>query len=79
MHGGDAPHLDDVGACAPDVRAAHIQKVGQVHHMGLLGAVFQHGLALGHDGGEHGVHGGAHADLIKEDAGALQLFPWRGR
>ncbi len=42
--------------------------------MGLLGAVFQHGLALGHDGGEHGVHGRAHADLVKKDPRALQLF-----
>ena len=74
VHLADPPHLDHVGARAPHVGPAHIQKVGQVHHMGLLGAVFQHGLALGHDGGEHGVHGRAHADLVKKDPRALQLF-----
>ena len=42
--------------------------------MGLLGAVFQNGLALGHDRREHTIHGSAHADLIKEDMGTGQLL-----
>ena len=42
--------------------------------MGLLGAVFQNGLTLGHDRREHTVHGSAHADLIKEDMGTGQLL-----
>jgi len=41
--------------------------------MGLLGTVFQNGLTLGHDSGEHTVHGSAHAHLIKEDMSAVQL------
>ena len=41
--------------------------------MGLLGAVFQNGLALCHHSGEHTVHGSAHAHLIKEDMSAVQL------
>ena len=48
-----AAHLDDIGTGATDIRTAHIQEVGQIDHMGLLGAVFQNGLALGHDSGEH--------------------------
>ena len=42
--------------------------------MGLLGAVFQNGLAFGHDSGQHAVHGRADADLIKEDVGTGQAL-----
>jgi len=73
VHLFHAAHLDDIGACAADIRTAHIQEVGQIHHMGLLGAVFQNGLALGIHRREHAVHGGTHADLIKEDVCAVQL------
>ena len=69
-----AAHLDDIGTGATDIRTAHIQEVGQIDHMGLLGAVFQNGLALGHDSGEHPVHGSAHADLIKEDMRSVELL-----
>ena len=51
MHLLDAAHLDDIGACAAHISAAHIQEVGQIDHMGLLGTVFQNGLALGHYSG----------------------------
>ena len=67
-------HLDHIGAGTAHVGTAHVQEVGQVHHMGLLGAVFQNGLTLGHDRREHTVHGSAHADLIKEDMGTGQLL-----
>ena len=67
-------HLDDIGACTAHIRTAHIQEVCQIHHMGLLGTVFQNGLALGHDSGEHTVHGSAHTDLIKEDMRTVQLL-----
>ena len=74
VHLFHAAHLDHIGACAADVRTAHIQEVCQIHHMGFLGTVFQNGLALGHYSGEHTVHGSAHADLIKEDMGTGQLL-----
>ena len=73
VHLLDAAHLDDIGACAAHISAAHIQEVGQIDHMGLLGTVFQNGLTLGHDSGEHTVHGSTHAHLIKEDMSAVQL------
>ena len=73
VHLLNAAHLDDIGACAAHISAAHIQEVGQIDHMGLLGTVFQNGLTLGHDSGEHTVHGSAHAHLIKEDMSAVQL------
>ncbi len=40
--------------------------------MGLLGGVVDGGDAISQHGGHHHVHGGAHADLIHIDAGALQ-------
>ena len=67
-------HLDHIGAGTAHVGTAHVQEVGQVHHMGLLGAVFQNGLALCHHSGEHAVHGSAHTDLIKEDVCAVELL-----
>ena len=69
-----AAHLDHIGAGTAHVGTAHVQEVGQVHHMGLLGAVFQNGLALCHHSGEHAVHGSAHTDLIKEDVCAVELL-----
>ena len=74
VHLFHAAHLDHIGACAADVRTAHIQEVCQIHHMGFLGTVFQNGLALGHYSGEHTVHGSAHADLIKEDVCTVHLL-----
>ena len=66
VHLFHAAHLDHIGAGTAHIRAAHIQEVCQINNMGLLGAVFQNGLALCHHSGEHTVHGSAHADLIKE-------------
>ena len=74
MHLFHTAHLNDIRTGTAHICAAHIQKVGQIHHMGLLGAVFQNGLTRGHDRREHTVHGSAHADLIKEDMGTGQLL-----
>ena len=40
--------------------------------MGLLGRVFNNGIALRPDGGHHDVHGSAHRHHVQIDAGALQ-------
>ena len=74
MHPLDAAHLDDIGARAAHIRAAHIQEVCQIDDMRLLGTVFKDGLALRHDGGKHPVHGRADADLIEEDMSAGQAL-----
>ena len=50
-------HLDHIGACAADVRTAHIQEVGQVHDVRLLGGVFDHRQPSGTNRSQHGVHG----------------------
>ena len=72
MHRPDAADLDDIGAGAVDVGAHHVQAVGQVHHVGLAGDVFQHGQTVGHDGRQHGVHGGAHRYRVEKDMRPLQ-------
>ena len=72
MHGLDTPDLDAVGAGAAHIRAHHVQEVGQVHDVGFLGHILQHGLALSQHGAEHGVHGSAHRHGVKEHMGALQ-------
>ena len=59
------PDLDDVGAGPPDVRPHGVQKVGQIHDMGLLGGVFNDGPALGQGGGQHDVHGGPYRHDIQ--------------
>ena len=78
VHLFHAAHLDHIGAGTAHIRAAHIQEVCQINNMGLLGAVFQNGLALCHHSGEHTVHGSAHADFIKEDMGTVQFLGTHG-
>ena len=74
VHPLDAAHLDDIGARAAHIRAAHIQEVCQIDDMRLLGTVLKDGLTLRHDGGKHPVHGRADADLIEEDMSAGQAL-----
>ena len=64
--------LNGVRTGAADVGAHGVEEVGQVHDVGLLGAVFDDGVALSHGGGHHDVHGGAHGDNVQIDVGALE-------
>ena len=72
VHALLAADTDHVGTRAAHIGTHHVQKVGQVHDVGLLGHVLQHGLALGQHGAEHGVHGGAHRHIVKEHMRTLQ-------
>ena len=45
--------------------------------MGLLGGVFDDGIALCHDGGHHDVHGSTHGDDIQIDVGTVQTAGFR--
>ena len=72
VHALYTANADHIGACAANFSAHHVQAVGKIHHMGLLGHIFQHGLALGQHGAEHGVHGCAHGNRVKENMHALQ-------
>jgi hypothetical protein len=57
----------------PSIFRAHgDQHLGQVGNFGLLGGVFQHGLALGQRGGHEEVLGARHGDHVGGDACALQ-------
>ena len=74
MHLLNAAHLNDIGTRTAHIGTAHVQKVRQIDHVGFLGAVFQNGLTLRHDSGQHAIHGRADADLIKEDVGTGQAL-----
>ena len=67
LHAAD---FDGVGSGAPDVPAHGVEEVGQIHDVGLLGRVFNHGVPLCQNRGHHDIHGGAHGDHIQIDIGA---------
>ena len=67
MHAPHAVHLDDVCACAAHVGAHGVQEVCHVHDVRLFGNVLQHGEAVCHYGGQHGVDGGAHRNRVEEN------------
>ena len=60
MHRLDAANFDYIGAGTVDISSHPVQAVGQIHNMGFPGNVFQNGLALRHDGSQHGIHRCAH-------------------
>ncbi len=55
-----------------DPRAAGDEEIGQVHHFGLAGRVFQRGLAVGQHGGHEQVLRAAHGGHVEGDVGAAQ-------
>ena len=65
--------MDSAAAVAFDLRAAGDEEVGQIHHFGLAGRVFQRGLAVGQHGGHEQVFRAAHGGHVKGDVGAAQL------
>lgn len=69
----DALDADGAAAVAFDLRAAGDKEVGQIHHFGLAGRVFQRGLAVGQHGGHEQVFRAAHGGHVKGDVGAAQL------
>ena len=64
---------DHIGARSLDTGPHHVEEVGYIHHMGLLGGVGDDGLALGAGGGQHDVDGSAHTDHVQIDLRAGEL------
>ena len=68
----DAADLDDVGACAGDLRAHGVQEVREVDDVRLLGAVFDDRHAAAQNCRKQDVHRRADGDDIKIDMAAAQ-------
>ena len=68
----DAPDLHGIRARAGNACAHGIQKVGQIHNMGLLGRVFDHRLAGQQGRRHHDIHSGTHAGHIQCDSGPME-------
>ena len=70
------PDLHRIRARAGDPGTHGVEEVGQVHDMGLLGCVFNHGLAGKQGSRHHDIDGSAHACHIQADPGPVEsLFP----
>ena len=72
METGHAGDLDGIRTGAADVGAHGVEEVGQIHNVGLLGSVFDDGVAVRQSGGHHDVHGGTHGDHVQIDVGAVE-------
>ena len=65
FHLFNAADFNNIGARAPDVRAHGIQKVSQIHNMGLSGSIFNHGHAVRLYRGQHNIHSGSNGNHIQ--------------
>ena len=74
MKPAPALYADNVCSRALYVCAHHIEKVGNVNHMGLLCGVGDYGLPLGGHCRKHYVDGGAYAHHVQVYLGALELI-----
>ena len=69
---GDALDADGAGACAFDLCAHGDEQGGEVGDLGLAGAVFEEGFAVGEDGGHEEVFGAGDGDLVEDDVRAFE-------
>ena len=71
---GAAVDTEDVRADAVDLGTHGDEKAAEVLNVRLAGRVNQCGVALGEDGGHHGVLGCGHRGLVHEEAGTGQAL-----
>ena len=69
---GDALDLDGAGAGAFDLCAHGVEQSGEVGDLGLAGAVFEEGFAVGEGGGHEEVFGAGDGDLVEDDVRAFE-------
>ncbi len=68
----DALDADPRRARALDLGAHGVEQIRQIQHLGLAGAVFQDGFALGQGGGHQDVFGAGDGDLLEDNLRAVQ-------